>query len=531
MLIDPKTTEFSSKVTMVIAVSQDVSHLESFLKALKRNFNFDTQNKVIVVVTQPVRDASPITACLKRMWEELGVLNCIVVYFDRRVQIVSYNPFLLGGTLVKYTTKRLTSKNLFPDKLNNMHGHVFKVSLFELLPRYAFKNGRYFGPDVSLLGRILSRINANYTVVEPRNGKTDEDDVNEDIISGRTDFSFLRVFISNFSANGSVQYTYPHKMDDVVAVVAKGLRAPNSSYIILTFSRLFWLLCILAVFVLILVLIVEEKVVHRLFGYRDNTDSYFEIIRVFLNGNTPNFSRASNSKKLIFMSCMRLSVVVYVYFQCTLTGSLLTINYMEDVDKIKQLQATTMEILLPEYFKDIIPRDLNLHHRFVYTSIHDIWKRLMRRDEDVGYIMTYASAKLINKLAKLKWGAKVYHTTKEHLVPGYACYVFPRNSPYLDKINWLITKDVEDGLVFGIQYELEDLNAVMNFTVSKEMEPDFNIQKSPIVLTALHLKAVFIAVVAGYVISFCVFVCELVSHHLKKRSKRDVGKTSLVKCK
>lgn len=496
---------FPLKINMVIAVVTNQEDFSEVLEILKKNPSFDVQDKAIFIINWNLKETEA-RSLVEKMWSSSRLLNFVIV--DRK-KVLSYNPFLNNGTLLKYDQrKRNKHAALFPDKLRNLHGHKFKVSVFELLPRYAYKDGHYFGPDVNLLERILRRVSATYCFIEPQ-VKTKEDDGDEDVIAGRTDFSILRVFVSHLSQNSVYKFAYPYTTDDLVAVVPKSSLYPDELHVASIFQHFFFVFALVIILLMAAILTIRDKI----FGNTDNTDSYFEVLRVVLNGMTPNFWKINDFKKVVFVICMRLSIMVGVYLQISLTGNLVAKRHMKNIDTIAQLEQSNLTILLPKYYSDEVPAHLNLHKHFVYTTAkQDVWSSLVKAKKNLAYVMPHSTAKLVNRLTQMKFGKKVYHICNQHLVPGFSCYIFPTNSPYLKKIDHLIASDRENGFRFGTQYDAEHLNAVMNLTTNDgglDLNFDYDTNRMPTVLTLSHLYVVFVVLALGYVVSFIAFLFEI----------------------
>lgn len=177
----------------------------------------------------------------KIVWKN-HILDFIIVFYHKKVEALEYNPFLDEFRKVQPSE----DKRIFSNKLQNMNGYPLRVSMFHDPPRVLNQDGVFYGTEARQLYEFTRNLNASLIIRVAEGNDTDDffKFYYDDAIQHRTDFGMVTCFA--FEANTALKYSYPRRMDDVVAVVPIPKRLPQYQYIFLVFNTNLWIAILLA---------------------------------------------------------------------------------------------------------------------------------------------------------------------------------------------------------------------------------------------------------------------------------------------
>ena len=99
-----------------------------------------------------------------KKFNELKILNFIVILTTgNNFEVISYNPFLRTASKVD---KSLTEMNaVFPDKLLDLNGYVYKILLYPDIPRINVRGNFINAQDFELMRVIAAKQNAQFNLI------------------------------------------------------------------------------------------------------------------------------------------------------------------------------------------------------------------------------------------------------------------------------------------------------------------------------------------------------------------------------
>lgn len=194
------------------------------------------------VVCQDLNNRKWLKKAAKLVWKNHILDFIIVFYYNKTVEALEYNPFLDAFRKVNPHKE----KRIFSNKLQNMNGYPLRVSMFNDPPRLLNKDGVFYGTEARQLYEFTRNLNASLIIRVAEGNDTDDffKFYYDDAIWHRSDFGMVTCFA--FEANTALKYSYPRRMDDVVAVVPIPKRLPQYQYIFLVFNTNLWIAILVA---------------------------------------------------------------------------------------------------------------------------------------------------------------------------------------------------------------------------------------------------------------------------------------------
>jgi hypothetical protein len=455
-----------------------------------RNYSFwSSRMQNHFIICDQVKDTKFLLNLLRVIWER-SILNFVVVFVFKRLEVFSYNPFLQDGV----TNLSFPGSTLFSDKLRNLHGYQLRVSLFVDFPLTVKHEEHWVSRDYERLKLVTQMINASFKIIEPENN-TGYFGAYDDIMANKSDFCFITHFYM-LNIFQDAEYTYPHKMNALVVVVPTMNSTGRNSFAILsTFSPTTW--------ILYLVLLVFFSATRKLSDIRESFVGLFiNSFDTFLGGSISKFQSSSKSGvvKLKLITFMLGCIIFRTCFQCALISSFIKPPSTQQIETIEDLRNSKMTICTTVSLAKLIPTEFGLSKQIVTVTPKERQRSLYNLDTSQAYVIGVAFAhKYISTLPRSKDNA-VFHLLGDILVPGVSTYYFQKHSPYLDKISELLQRER--------QYALDQSKQGEEVNLHGETTQDDNV-----VLTVKHLQAVFYLWIGGVFVALISFVSELICYH------------------
>ncbi|XP_050436617.1 uncharacterized protein LOC126843260 [Adelges cooleyi] len=232
-----------------------------------------------------------------------------------------------------------------------------------------------------------------------------------------------------------------------------------------------------------------------------------ELYRMFIGAPT-NRAFAQSGQKMLTLFCLLYTVVILNAFQGSLVTFLSTPMHYPDLNTFKELEKSDVPIrTFSLSFKEILTNDPNLRN---LASRVEKWESQVDLKNSDGYHVGFQRVNVFNLghfkdifYSGNKTRPRALHTMNECLISYYISYVVHRHSPYKKRINTVLSWIDQAGLV-----------TKWNSDVTKYIFNEYRLvnpkdhEKSK-VFTVRDLEVAFIILFFGLVLSFSVFVIEL----------------------
>lgn len=463
--------------------------------------NYNTENtwagaNYIIVVNEPFQENEDTN--IKDIMEfaiwKAKIINFIVIFYEHSLNIVTYNPF--SKQIINFSS--FSSCNIYPDKTKNLHKYQLKVSMFFDPPQIQFfKDGKPYGADITLL-EIISHImnfSIEYVAPEAISNFSPFTDSHIEVLSGKTDFCFITHFVSSQSYNA--QYSYPHKLNDVVVMMPKIPKTNKSrSNLQKNFDVFSWLAITASIFTIATIQYFSARLLNTI--RTTFLDTLFFIWSVLLGVSILFTSKNTLPLKLLLVLWMLCAMLLNFNFQCLIISKYIQPPKVEYIDTLKELSSSRVAIKVRSVIKDKLPKNFGFN--------------LVEIDSSFRY-QTYNGSDNNTALATPQIVAEVHikrndklRIVKEHLIPAQSGYYFPLNSPYIQKINRIIMLSNEFGIIKHIE-NVQPVKGKQSDTKESLIRP----------LQITEVKQAFNLLIAGCALSTLMFLSEIMFFKMSQR--------------
>lgn len=432
---DIRVTFEESKLYFVFL--NELDDFYSVLPAIRRIYFWRDRDRVVVVIGENYNgsDLKPIFLFCFQFY----IINIAFAFLKDEIQIFSYNPFSGDYSL------GLDPRDLFPDKFRDLYGYQLKISMFPSVDNPSEK-GVYQGRD-GMMSRTISRhINATYTYVHPRvTGRAPVLNQYDDVAERVVHVGFNTRYVK-FNFKNLIEKTYPHDRDDLACFTPK-IRAQKFSGLTSLLSQTVWLLS-LGVSLFFFAYVAADALIRR----RRVDVVHILMTLLLLLFNKPVKERRNFNFRLALVSYLIFCFFLNTVMVCRLTSILTAPEPFRDIDTVKELAETDYEILTIDRFQELLNASLlaNLKTKiFPRLTIIDEPQYLpeMRKCRNVVFICKdhlahYARIQPDN----YPNGVQFYRVMKEKILPTLSCYIVSYGSPFLARLDTLVSRIVESGI-------------------------------------------------------------------------------------
>ncbi|CAG9761539.1 unnamed protein product [Ceutorhynchus assimilis] len=483
----------------------------------------------LILFASPTTDIQEVGRVLRHLWISFKILNAIaLVPCKYKESVFVYKPFQPNsnggyGQLWILSLETLQT-NPHLNTATALNGYPLNISIFSRYPTatkelpYVMKDSRIYDkiPTTSgfygLDGMIISELYQlmNFTIDKRRNSTNDyygivingtPRGVMQEIANRTLDLHANARYFVNYEWD-CLEYTTLFKFDYISVLVPKSLemlkwlKLRNIAYSKDTFGFL-----IATIICSIVNMFLKKSIV----------DAILEIYCIALGVGQKSITLYRKLSRRVFIgSCMLFFMVMLPIFTANMTRSLSTASFLPDIESLKQLDASGL----------IIKSSTNVfrfHNSGVYKRLS---KKVDRKYENVSALDLVVRTKKYAGLEQL-WDGKLkiitqytsdngqplLHIVSEYAAGRYSGYVVPKGSPYLNNINYLITKFAEGGFLQKWYFDF-----FIGFSAKGRMERRKK-RKSDMDQRAFSIEDIqgaFWILVLGYTLSLIVFVFEMV---------------------
>lgn len=317
------------------------------------------------------------------------------------------------------------------------------------------------------------------------------------VVYKRVDISANGRFMIKYESD-SIEFTNPVSNDEVCVVVPKSLKIPQWIKIFRCFRADTWIL---------LVFIWNSCVgflffIKKYHAYNYNSSSVvMEMIAIFLT--VPTKLSQQLSHRIFLASCMGFTVIVTSIFQGSLVKSFTTTSYYPDIDTLDELDksglpiATSLKVFENDN-SDLIKR---LQSKITAHNTSSLERAAIFRD--VAGVERREDANLLISTEYIKNNDyPLVHIVNECPSSYFVAYIVPKGSPFLPRINNVISKFFEAGFLSKWYDDIFDgiVLATRKKNYAKNMEKSFNLK---------DVQVAFYILLIGILLAAIIFVLEI----------------------
>lgn len=402
------------------------------------------------------------------------------------------------------------------NNLDNLHGFVFNVTMFErFLTAIPFKDGRegYAGVDGIVIETIMKAMNASPNYHYPQDGQHYGRIKNgtitgglRDIVHKNSEIASNSRFLHDYGIHG-IEFTEYVYCDKLIVIIPKYSPIPNGLKILRIFQRQTWCVIVLIFLASIMIIYIRNLLI-PLTSY--SSIQLLKIYGIILGAAV----KIQMTRKYAFLQCfwMFFSIIMIGIFQGTLIQSFSTLMYYNNVDTLEELAESNLQIRTS---LEIFDWDQSVTMRKLFGKIVEV------NDNENDWLLSlyklciYKNFSLVGRESEIrhikyniilaKDGTRCLHTVKEHIMSPFFVYIVPHYSPYLLKINDLIIKLRESGL---IEYWIENAR-LQKYNGQKNYHSFKNITYDDLLV---FLYILF----SGHILAFLIFLYEIKMANIRK---------------
>lgn len=494
---------FSTRAAYIVFL-KDLDGIEGQLGRLPPFYLFSNKDKLVIVICSKVEDAGLLKKVMVYPWERKRILNfALVCYYNQAARIISWNPFS--------ETLSFDAEDIFDDKLSNFHGHQMNVSLFNYPPRTVVIGDKFYGIDIMVLERIAWQLNATVKLLPAKDnfffGGAD------DVRAERSEFILAAGYMYHIKNYGNQLETgYPYYQDNCVVLAPKAAEIPEYQRLFQVFSLWVWIGVVSTV--------VSGMFLFELYDWLEKSDGgWLEILRMVLASSSLRLENAVFSKKLIIILMILFSMIIDSGFDSSLTSALITPKYLDGIKNIQDLSKSGLKLgVLPEV-KAMLEDNVDIPFNYVvYSNALSLNQQIVNDTSGaIAYTKPTANAYFYTKLTNVMRKREVYRILPQPIMNEFSALLFGTRCPYTEKFNKLVQRDKEHGFFDSPVWEYKLSRKTLQDALHLRMEEREDPRESRTMpLNVLHLQAPLYMLGIGYVLSFVVFVTEILwnkMHH------------------
>lgn len=342
-----------------------------------------------------------------------------------------------------------------------------------------------------------------------------------DVAYGKADMSFNDRFWNPAFLDYSVENTNSYKQENVCIMVPKATRKSNFYNLFHIFTIPAWISIIFLIFFLTGILKFHQIVYFRFnqFEIMSLVDIFFQVLRSFI-GEALSVIKVSNASRLIIGCWILYSFLITNSFSGKLVSQLVNPLYEEEIDTFEQLFESGFSIVVSHVIHLIIKANLD---KEIYDQLKPSLVFVEQQDDAYNLFINNKSVSAhISNMYRLdvylqknydSRGRSSYHIMKDCLVYFPSIYITSEGSQFLGRINDLISRFHEVGLVSHWEM-LTNLNTKVSGE-TEEFNDDEEEEEIKVILTIEHLQSAFYLWIIGIFFSFLTFCWEIFGERFK----------------
>lgn len=477
----------SDTIFIFVDETEDIHHAATILT----NSSFWQQKSRLFFIVNSNLNKKSIRNIVDPLWLDTQLLNFVIILPETEKMYI-YNPFR------NQISQIIEDQDLFPDKLDDMNGFQFKVSMFEDGPRTIKYGSEWYGKDYTLLEIVTYMLNSTFVIVEPQSGSHDFYGAADDISTNKTDFCFIRRFYMQ-DGEDKVIYSYPFQPEEMVALVPKSGQRPRYENIFKIYGRVMYI----SMFCVFIIVVFTTRFTMN--KQRSLAECFLDVYGSALLQSLKKFDKTNNSTRFVINLWFYQSLILATAFQACLIQELLKPQFFPNINTITELKRSKMPIYTTIRQSNILPK--RLQDQIVLAKRDDIFAMLLNFNTSGAHVLPYTYAKAYFKAIALQKGHySPFHAMNEILIPGYSSYNFRKRSPFLDKFDECLLREKQYGLSRRRKYLPGSIYGKVKPGKGKNRAFSLN-----------HLQGAFYILFGGFLVSVCAFGGEICWSKVKRK--------------
>ncbi|XP_064292161.1 uncharacterized protein Ir85a [Plodia interpunctella] len=494
------------------ALSTEVS--EYVIQALVRTGVFKPRSAVVFVINVAITMDNYFFYTMKTHFQLLwsrNIANSVVIVSSASLKVYSYNPF--NDQVIDITNVENIGRFL-SHRYNDLCKHELRLSVF----RKVFIYDETSPVDCSsrLTTTIIKELNASCKALSPRDGNTVGDlldngtatGVTGDLMDGYTDMELNSRILKN-TYYGYIDTTYPLTQDQLCFLVKKATKQSVFTTIMKLISFKIFMIFMFNMIILILTSMLARGIEENLNKQRwSKGDTVMILIKCFIR-QTANIKFSG-----VVSRCMILMVVLYsLIIDCVMDGIVTSaITYPRNKPEIN----TRSDLQNLNLTLGIHNRHINMFAKSEFTALKNrieiitdkkIKELIVNRRFEYAILLRKSDAMYISrKPSNMHDGKPVYHTTNDCPLPCFIVYGLRYGSPYLDKLNNILHRLSQSGI-------LEYWSKTEEYKLNKNL---YRNEKEIKALSFENLSEIFYVWLSALLLSSFVFIVELFWPHFRQ---------------
>jgi hypothetical protein len=237
---------------------------------------------------------------------------------------------------------------------------------------------------------------------------------------------------------------------------------------------------------------------------------------------------SSSHQKVFVMTCFVFGIIIASIFQGRLVTVLSKPDYYSDIHTLEELDASGLVIGTGS--PNLIVDTFSTEESSLIKHLRDKIKYYNFSNAVMNYVAKHQNMSALNRLSNAMYGLHHFHnsdgTFQLHIVEEcprtyFLAYIIPKGSPFLLRINTIITQFVESGII-------DKWNEDTGFNMTAFERRKYSSNDSPKVFSLEDLQMPFLVLVCGLFGSAVTFFVELTAQYvahckITKCQKKSVG--------
>lgn len=388
----------------------------------------------------------------------LNITRILVYYWSDHQNSLQWFNYNVYSQKLFNRTGDYNTKNYWQEETNmNRHSiHIcfYNIRPFSLIFRNRFGKTIYSGIDGYVMKNIMQNFNASYSVLESNDTYDSRLTKSRNALANRScDILFTSQYIIN---DPRIHYIYPVARDAWCAMVPKAGKMNDVIKLVTPLSSTVWFFILACTNCIFVIWWAFRKLGESHLNEEDKRLIFLDIISILLNISiSPNIAKLSSSVRTLVMSLVLYNFFVSFSYLGLLFGSLMKPIYHKDMNTLNEIRQSGLKVMVhkPEYHiwlkTGLDNREYNLSEIFLLeNNMSKIMDMRENNNVDYGYAVRRRLAVFFVELkSHQKDSRPIYHLVEECFFPMYSSYAVNLNFPFSQRIEKLIRRYQEAGLV------------------------------------------------------------------------------------
>ncbi|CRK93888.1 CLUMA_CG007415, isoform A [Clunio marinus] len=437
----------------------------------------------------------------------LGFINLIILRDDddHQIKIYTFNKF--GKIIYAISSEdRWNFPVVFPDRLKNLNGYQFPMLFIEEYSRCTIVNDEIDGINFRVLKMFMNKYNGAMSLTASVNPADPQ-------ISIKIQNYFSKN-LAGISLSTSVKlsdwkkWIYTYDENGYCALIPRPPRLTFLHFILTPFDGLSWTFMIIS----IVVCSIFWKLLTRSYNYLKSNSPFFFIFGVIANflGQSIPFRNSRRIQKLLLQLCVLMTFIMGNAYQSLIIASMSTSRDGRKFNTWQEMFSSDLTYEVGEIFyvslkesgdfPDVINR-MNVAREIQFEKLSLQNVAIILRCNDIQTEIDY------NKDVDVM---KHFYLLPGKLTPFIEKFALAPSNPLLGilqtNFNYIFESGIRQYLERYFQgLRKKNVDDITKFIINEDY-----------LLTMNDVYGIFLILVGGYVVSFFVFICELIWRHLKK---------------